>query len=142
MLTHPGFADQPKQSNILVQQGAARLLRGFNYPEMDRLLTEVLQTDVYDKMVSCLKVMHANQVKLGGYQRGAEIIEEVIEGKLKFIDGVAPEEGFGYQVTTVRCLITAVLITLLLFLLLCIYLLNKLLKLCCGASKTSSKKTN
>ena len=95
MITYPGFADQPIISNTLIAEKVAKLLKQFTYLELEPLLDEMLAEPNYSEMVARLQIIKNGHVRIGGFKRAVEVIEQMAEGKIVVNRTMASEDVFG-----------------------------------------------
>ena len=109
MITHPGFGDQVYLSNIILKYGLGKYMVNFDYGNMESLIIELLEDSKYTQMKEKLRVYRDNQIALGGFTKGAEVIEDVISGRLKINTNVKPEQLFGIHLFGIRATVFGVL---------------------------------
>ena len=134
MITRPGFGDQPMISNLLVSLDVARLLNNFDHHELESPFQEMLSEPNYSRMVEKLQRIRDEQMKAGGFDKGVEIIEKVIEGKIKINRSVSAEDVFGNPLHEIAivCIVVVLMVFVLPFLL--------ILTCCCWKTKTAQTK--
>ncbi|XP_063715678.1 uncharacterized protein LOC134843366 [Symsagittifera roscoffensis] len=95
MITFPGFADQPLTSNILINLRVAKLLKKFEFNQMKVRIEEMLAEPNYSEMLERLKKVKDEQVKMGGYKTGVEVVEKIIEGQIEVNHSIVSEDVAG-----------------------------------------------
>ena len=117
VLTYPGFGDQPLLSNQLVSKKLGKLLKTFSYEAMEPLLDELLSEPNHSQMVERLEAIKREQINYGGFVRGVQVIEDVIEGRLVVNRSVDSSDVMGYpigQAVLISSLVAMALILLIL----------------------------
>ena len=126
MITHPGFGDQVYLSNIIGRLGIGKFMVNFDYKNMKQLIDELLEERVYFEMTNKLELYRKKQIDLGGFAKGAKIIEDVISGKLVVNKDVHPDDVFGINLFGVRATVLGVLFVITLILILVLYIVLRL----------------
>ena len=142
MITFPGFADQPLTSNILINLRVAKLLKKFDYQQMELRIEEMLAEPNYSEMLGRLQKVQEDQVKLGGYKAGVEIVEKVIEGQIKVNKSIAAEDVIGslYTQFAISVLVFTFAIFMLILVLVCCCRVLCCRNGCCKCCSRSEKK--
>ena len=139
MLTFPGVGDQPRLSNSLVANGVAKLMTSFSYGQLETSLKSILGKSNYMAMKEKLERFKKRQIELGGFQKGAEIIEAVIEKQIVVDTDFDPLRGFGVRYHMMNATLYFTVLFSLLVAITVLYKLTRCLVTQCGKKK---EKTN
>ena len=138
MLTYPGVGDQPKLSNSVVANQVAILMTSFTYEKLESSLKTILEETTYKKMTEKLRMYKKRQIELGGFKRGAEIIEGVIEKTITVNKTFDPLDGFGVRYQLVSLTLCSILLSIVVVLAAVLY---KILACAFGISGRGKEKT-
>ena len=128
MIVFPGLGDQPSNAKKLVEAGMALPLKELTFSEISLKLGKLLDPVVYFKFKAELGKSKDYMTSLGGYEKAADIVEQVQSGQIKVMDN--PPELFNIAKLLTRQLYMYVgigILTVLVF-------IFGLYKLCCKRS--------
>ena len=131
MLVFPGLADQPSNAKKLVEAGMALPLKELTYPEISLKLGQLLDPQIYIKILAELGKSKDYMTSLGGYEKAADIVEKVQRGQIKVIEN--PPELLNIEELLARELQMYVAI----FIVVTVSLAWGTYKCCCGRSLKS-----
>ena len=86
MLVFPGFADQPANADHLVREKMALPLVELTQQEISSKLAQILSPEIYSDCKMRLKKSKELMTSLGGYEKAADVVEQVASGEIKVID--------------------------------------------------------
>ncbi|XP_075258255.1 putative UDP-glucosyltransferase YojK [Convolutriloba macropyga] len=86
MIVFPGLGDQPSNAKKLVGAGLALPLKELTYAEISLKLGKLLEPPVYLKFKAELGKSKDYMTSLGGYEKAADIVEQVQKGEIKVME--------------------------------------------------------
>ncbi|XP_075243968.1 UDP-glucuronosyltransferase 2B33-like [Convolutriloba macropyga] len=85
MLVFPGFGDQPTNAYQLVTHNLAVPLVELSFPEISKKLDLLQEPARYEQMKLSLKKSKHLMTSLGGYDKAAEVVEQVATNAIKLV---------------------------------------------------------